>query len=57
MAKLSQKELDALKRQANVTAPRGETFVGCRPAVFVPKHLRRAGVRREGKRLCREYQG
>ncbi len=55
MDKVGKKELEQLKRQSQIVAPRGDTFVGCRPTTFIPKHLRRANDRQEAKRICREY--
>ena len=60
MAKLSKrefKELEAKMYNHKKADPERDTFVGCRPTTFIPKHLRRANDRREAKALCKSYVG
>ncbi len=53
--RLTKKELDKLQRQTVATPRRDATWVGIRPVVITPKKLKKKLVRREGKRICREY--
>lgn len=53
--KLSKKEREKIALQMGNNVRRGETWVGLRPSVMIPKKLNKKAVRREGKALCREY--
>ena len=59
MSKLTKKEFKELETRMgfNKADPERDTFVGCRPTVFIPKHLRRERDRREAKALCKSYIG
>ena len=55
MAKLTKKEKAKIEIQMATPALRGDTWVGCRPAVFKSKKHDIKAQRQESKRLCMSY--
>lgn len=45
-----------LEKQMNIQSSRQDTWVGIRPVVFGSKKYSTKEIRRENKRLCREYE-
>lgn len=44
-----------LRQQLGIENRRGETFVGCRPVVFVSKKNNKKALRSESRKLCSQY--
>ena len=55
MAKLTKKEKVKIELQMAAPVDRGNTWIGCRPAVFKTKKHDKKHSRREGQAICRAY--
>lgn len=50
------KQLEKLKRQMNLPVERGNTWVGIRPVVFGSKREDAKSIRKENKKIAREWR-